>query len=123
MVKELKDAEAILRTVSGLNPAPYWRVPYGSYDSGVLAAGTQAGYTKSFMWDVDTIDWRPVSATPTPGPTAAQIAQKVAGTSVNGSVALMHLGGYNTYDALPSMVHRLRTERGLQPTTISDILR
>jgi hypothetical protein len=33
----------------------------------------------------------------------------------------MHLGGYHTYDALPSMVMRLRAA-GLQPTSISDLL-
>jgi peptidoglycan/xylan/chitin deacetylase (PgdA/CDA1 family) len=119
MVKELKDAETVLRSVSGMNPAPYWRPPYGAYDSGVLAAATQAGYTKTFLWDVDTIDWRPVSQG---GPTAGSIAVKVATNAVNGSDVLMHLGGFNTYDALPYMVMRLR-ERGLQPTTISDILR
>ena len=37
-----------------------------------------------------------------------------------GSIVLMHLGGWNTYDALPSMVRGL-TMRGLQPTTISDL--
>jgi hypothetical protein len=71
------------------------------------------------MWDVDTIDWRPVADG---GPTAAAIADKVAVKAVNGSDVLMHLGGYNTYDALPSMVQRLRA-RGLEPTTISDVLR
>jgi hypothetical protein len=34
----------------------------------------------------------------------------------------MHLGGYNTFDALPSTVMRLRAA-GLTPTTISQILR
>jgi hypothetical protein len=56
------------------------------------------------------------------GPTAAAIADKVAVNAVNGTDVLMHLGGWNTLDALPSMVQRLRA-RGLQPTTISDILR
>jgi peptidoglycan/xylan/chitin deacetylase (PgdA/CDA1 family) len=119
IIKELTDAATILRSASGMNPVPYWRVPYGAYNSAVLAAGSAAGYTKSFMWDVDTIDWRPVADG---GPTAAQIAAKVATRAVNGTDVLMHLGGWNTYNALPSMVQRLRS-RGLQPTTISDILR
>jgi hypothetical protein len=35
---------------------------------------------------------------------------------------LMHLGGWNTFDALPSMVMRLRGN-GLQPTTVTDLVR
>jgi len=120
--RELTGAAAIIRAASGRNPAPYWRPPYGAYDSRVRTAAAAVGYTKTFMWDIDTIDWRPVNALPTPGPTAAQIADKVMSRAVVGSVVLMHLGGYNTFDALPSMVLRLRAA-GLMPTTVSDILR
>jgi peptidoglycan/xylan/chitin deacetylase (PgdA/CDA1 family) len=119
MANEMTTAAALIRTATGMEPAPYWRPPYGAYDAGVLNAVAAAGYTKTFMWDVDTIDWRPVVDG---GPTAAQIADKVAVNAVNGTDVLMHLGGFNTYDALPSMVQRLRA-RGLTPTTISQILR
>jgi hypothetical protein len=50
------------------------------------------------------------------------MADKVVSKSVNGSNVLMHLGGWNTLDALPSMIYRLRA-KGLTPTTISHILR
>ncbi len=116
---EMTRAATILRSASGMEPAPYWRPPYGTVDTRVRNAVASVGYTKTFMWDVDTIDWRPVAEG---GPTAAQIADKVATRAVNGSDVLMHLGGWNTYEALPSMVQRLRA-RGLQPTTISDVLR
>ena len=119
IVKQLRDTAVILKAASGMEPAPYWRAPYGATNTAVLNAAAAAGYTKTFHWDVDTIDWRPVVDG---GPTAAQIADKVATRAVNGTDVLMHLGGWNTYDALPSMVQRLRA-RGLQPTTISDILR
>jgi hypothetical protein len=33
----------------------------------------------------------------------------------------MHLGGYHTFDALPSMVLRLRAG-GLAPSTVSELL-
>jgi peptidoglycan/xylan/chitin deacetylase (PgdA/CDA1 family) len=117
--QEMLDAERILRAASGLDPRPYWRPPYGSHDARVRNLVAGVGYTKTFLWDVDTIDWRPVSDG---GPTAAAIADRVAVNAVNGSDVLMHLGGFNTYEALPSMVQRLRA-RGLEPTTISDILR
>ena len=70
------------------------------------------------MWDIDTIDWKKIADG---GPTTAAIAEKVVSNAQTGSIVLMHLGGYHTFDALPSMVLRLRAG-GLQPTTISDLL-
>ena len=122
IASELTSAADVIRSLTGREPAPYWRPPYGASDTRVRNAAAAAGYTKSFMWDIDTIDWRPVSNKPTPGPTAAQIAAKVVTSGLSGSMVLMHLGGYNTFDALPSMVLRLRA-RGLTPTTVSQILR
>jgi peptidoglycan/xylan/chitin deacetylase (PgdA/CDA1 family) len=116
--KELADAEAILRAGTGQNPQPYWRPPYGSINDAVLAAAASAGYTKTFMWDIDTIDWKPVSDG---GPTAQQIAAKVVGNAVNGSNVLFHLGGYETLDALELIVPALR-DRGFTLTSLSDLL-
>ena len=116
--KELTDAAAILKAGSGQDPLPYWRPPYGSYDQAVLNAAASVGYTKTLLWDIDTIDWNPISDG---GPTAQQIANKVVGGAVNGSVVLMHLGGYETLAALKLMIPRLR-QRGFTLTSISDQL-
>jgi peptidoglycan/xylan/chitin deacetylase (PgdA/CDA1 family) len=115
---QLAEAETTVRSLTGRTTKPFWRPPYGAYDDRVRTAATAIGYTKTVMWHVDTIDWRPVKDG---GPTAADIAAKVVTSVETGSVVLMHLGGYHTYDALPSMVLRLRAD-GLQPSTISDIL-
>jgi peptidoglycan/xylan/chitin deacetylase (PgdA/CDA1 family) len=116
--KELADAQAILRAGTGQNPQPYWRPPYGSVSAAVINAAAAAGYTKTFMWDIDTIDWKP---TTDGGPTAAQIAAKVIGNSVNGSNVLFHLGGYETLDSLRLIVPGLR-DRGFKLTSLSDLL-
>jgi len=116
--EELTDAAAILKVGTGQNPIPYWRPPYGSYNQAVLDAAASVGYTKTLLWDVDTVDWMPISQG---GPTAQQIANKVVGDAVNGSVVLMHLGGYETFDALKIMVPGLR-HRGFTLTSISDQL-
>jgi peptidoglycan/xylan/chitin deacetylase (PgdA/CDA1 family) len=115
---ELADAEAILRAGTGQNPQPYWRPPYGSVNQAVINAAAAAGYTKTFMWDVDTIDWKPISDG---GPTAEQIAAKVINNSVNGSNVLFHLGGYETLDSLRLIVPGLR-DRGFKLTSLSDLL-
>ena len=116
--RELTDAEAILRAGTGQNPQPYWRPPYGSVNQAVIDAAASVGYTKTFMWDIDTIDWKPVSDG---GPTAQQIAAKVINNSVNGSNVLFHLGGYETLDALRLIVPGLR-DRGFVLTSLSDML-
>jgi peptidoglycan/xylan/chitin deacetylase (PgdA/CDA1 family) len=115
---ELTDAAAILEAGSGQDPEPYWRPPYGAYTDAVLATAASLGYTKTMMWTLDTIDWRPISEG---GPTAEQIATNVVTSSGSGSIILMHLGGYETLDALRIMVPALR-ERGLLLTSISDLL-
>ena len=116
--RELAEAEAILRAGTGQNPQPYWRPPYGSISDAVVNAAAAAGYTKTFMWDIDTIDWKPIADG---GPTAAQIAANVIGNSVNGSNVLFHLGGYETLASLRLIVPGLR-DRGFQLTSLSDLL-
>jgi peptidoglycan/xylan/chitin deacetylase (PgdA/CDA1 family) len=115
---ELREAETIIRTLSGRDPVPYWRPPYGASDARVRAAAAAIGYTKALLWDIDTIDWKKIADG---GPTTAAMATKVVTNARTGSIVLMHLGGYHTFDALPSMVMRLRAG-GLQPTSISDLL-
>ena len=116
--RELTDAEAILRSATGQNPQPYWRPPYGSINQAVTDAAASVGYTKTFLWDIDTIDWKPIADG---GPTAEQIASKVVTRAVDGSNVLFHLGGYETLDALRIIVPGLR-DRGFTLTSLSDLL-
>lgn len=115
---ELTDSAAILEALSGQLPVPYWRPPYGATNQSVRDAAASVGYTKTIMWDVDTIDWKPIADG---GPSGEQIATKVLSRAVDGSIVLMHLGGYETLGALTIMVPALR-ERGFLLTTISDLL-
>jgi peptidoglycan/xylan/chitin deacetylase (PgdA/CDA1 family) len=116
--KELIDAAVILAQLSGQQPVPYWRPPYGSVNQAVRDAAASAGYTKTFMWDIDTIDWKPMADG---GPTAQQIASTVVSNAQDGSIVLMHLGGYETLDALRIMIPGLR-DRGFLLTSLSDLL-
>jgi len=116
--QEMTEAEAILRAGTGQNPQPYWRPPYGSISDAVLNAVASVGYTKTFLWDIDTIDWKPISDG---GPTAEQIAAKVIGNAVNGSNVLFHLGGFETLDSLQLIIPGLR-DRGFTLTSLSDLL-
>lgn len=118
IIEELTDAEAIIGSLTGQAVRPFWRPPYGSVDAEVIAAAASAGYTATFLWDIDTADWRPISEG---GPTAEQIAARVVTGAVNGSNVLLHLGGYETLDALRLIVPALR-DRGFTLTSLSDLL-
>ena len=55
------------------------------------------------------------------GPTADDIRTKVLSRAEGGSIVLMHLGGWNTLDALPAIVNGLRAN-GLEPVTLHRML-
>lgn len=112
---QLTQAAPILRDgTSGMEPAPYWRPPYGSHNSFVRSNAAAVGYTKTMMWNRDTIDWDPATTT-------EQIVSRVTSPlPSNGSIVLAHIGGYRTLDALPQIVSTLRSN-GYILTTISDL--
>lgn len=104
---ELRRTEAAIAPFCSQDLRPFFRPPSGGVDADVLAAVGAAGYRDTILWDVDTIDWRPIRNDP-PGPTADQIVAKVLGNARGGSIVLMHLGGYETFAALPRVVAGLR---------------
>lgn len=106
MTSELRRTELAIAPWCAQDPRPLFRPPYGGYDAGVLAAVGAAGYGRTVLWDIDTIDWRPIDNDP-PGPTADAIVAKVLANAQGGSIVLMHLGGYETYAALPGIVDGL----------------
>ncbi len=117
---ELARTEAAIAPWCDQDPRPFFRPPYGGQDAGVLAAVGAAGYRATVTWDIDTIDWRPIKNDP-PGPTADQIVSKVLDRARGGSIVLMHLGGYETFEALPRIVDGLR-DAGLDLVTLDDLL-
>lgn len=118
MAAELRRAETAMAPYASQDLRPLFRPPFGGQDAEVVAAVAAAGYTRVVLWDIDTIDWRPESEG---GPTSADIVAKVASRAQGGSIVLMHLGGYNTLEALPAMVARLR-EAGFRFVTVSEML-
>lgn len=118
MSDELRRTEEAIGRVVDLDPAPLFRPPYGGWNDAVLEAVGKAGYSKTVMWDVDTIDWRP---TTDGGPTADDIVAKVVSQADRGSIVLMHLGGFNTLAALPRIVSELRS-RGYELVTVGELL-
>jgi peptidoglycan/xylan/chitin deacetylase (PgdA/CDA1 family) len=109
MQDEIRRTEAAFEPYTSQDPRPFFRPPEGGYDAETLAVVGALGYRWTVLWDVDTIDWRPIVNDP-PGPTADQIVAKVLGNVEGGSIVLMHLGGYETYAALPRIVEGLQAD-------------
>jgi len=118
MRDQLTRTETAFAAITERSARPLFRPPFGGYDSETLAVLGNAGYPYTIMWDVDTIDWRPTNEG---GPTADDIVAKVVSQSRNGSIVLMHLGGYHTLDALPVIVREMH-ERGYTFVTVPEML-
>jgi peptidoglycan/xylan/chitin deacetylase (PgdA/CDA1 family) len=115
---QLSRTETAIGAVSGMTTKPWFRPPFGAWDEDVRKAVGAAGWAYLVMWDIDTIDWRP---TVDGGPTARDIEAKVLSRVTGGSIVLMHLGGWNTLDALPAIIDGLRA-KGLEPVTLTELL-
>jgi peptidoglycan/xylan/chitin deacetylase (PgdA/CDA1 family) len=117
---ELRRTEAAIAPYCSQNLRPLFRPPNGGYNDAVLAAVGAAGYRSTVTWDIDTIDWRPIRNDP-PGPTADQIVANVLAHAQGGSIVLMHLGGYETFEALPRVVGGLR-DAGYELVNLDELL-
>ncbi|MGK2851733.1 MAG: polysaccharide deacetylase family protein [Candidatus Limnocylindrales bacterium] len=115
---QLARTEAAIVAAINVSTRPWFRPPFGGLDDQIPAVVGAAGYGYTVMWDIDTIDWRPVADG---GPTAQQIVDKVVSRADGGSIVLMHLGGFNTLEALPGIVAGLRA-KGLTPVTLGTML-
>ena len=118
MASELSRTETAIARYTSVSPRPFFRPPYGGQNPAVVQAVAAAGYTRTILWDVDTIDWEPESDG---GPTTDQIVSKVLTNARGGSIVLMHLGGYNTFDALPRIVAGLQ-EKGFKLVNLGTLL-
>lgn len=93
---------------------PYWRAPYGDYDSNVLHIAGALGYSKTVMWSIDSMGWA--------GYTTNQIYQKVVNNAGNGSIILMHVGAASRdVFALERIIQTLRA-RGYTFGTVAQVI-
>lgn len=116
-------ADQLIRTQDVFLPIfgttkPWFRPPFGGWNTAVREGVGAAGWKYLVMWDVDMIDWRPEADG---GPTASDMKAKLLANARGGSIVLMHLGGFNTLEALPGLLAATQT-LGLQPVTLTEML-
>ena len=115
MKSQLTRTETIIKNLTGKTTKPYFRPPYGAYNTLVLQTVGSIGYTRTIKWNIDTIDWD--------GRSAYRIYSKVLNNIVPGSIVLMHAGAGAKYTpaALPTIIKGLKA-KGYRFVTIPQLL-
>ena len=109
--EDLTSSLSTIERITGTKPSLF-RAPYGEYSDTLLTTAQNLGlYT--IQWDVDTLDWKDL--------TANQIATRVLNQAKAGSIVLMHNDGKNTVKALPLIIEGLKN-KGYTFVTISELI-
>lgn len=115
--EEISRAEIFLTELTGQNPRPLWRAPYGERNDRVLRIATNLGY-RSIYWTLDSLDGvEPVKASQF---LIDRITRK-SDSELDGAIILMHVGVKSTADALPAIIANLQG-RGFRLVTVSKLL-
>lgn len=90
----------------------FFRPPFGDYNDSLIETAGELGL-KTIQWDVDTLDWKGLSAN--------QILERVKSSVKNGSIILCHNNSDHIVEALPLIISYLRDE-GYKMVKISELV-
>lgn len=109
---DLRAADDVLAPLIGRSTVPFWRPPYGDYDTSVLADVGAIGYGYTVMWTVDSLGWRGLSAD--------EITARVVDAVEPGAIVVMHVGSQSAdAQALGAIIAALRDD-GYRFTTVAN---
>jgi peptidoglycan/xylan/chitin deacetylase (PgdA/CDA1 family) len=114
LLREVGAGTAAFNRATGRRTVPLMRPPYGSTNHTVAEAAGEKGFLYVVLWDVDTNDWRGLSA--------STIRDHVLSHAHDGSIVLMHLSAPHTAAALPGIITGLRN-RGYELVAVSALLK
>ena len=104
--EDVRDAERVIREVTGVDPRPWFRLPFGAgADTEALHQRLSALGYRHVGWDVELYEWEP-------GRTAREIADRVvAGVDAHGdgAIVLLHSWPDPVAPSLSDAVGRLRS--------------
>jgi peptidoglycan/xylan/chitin deacetylase (PgdA/CDA1 family) len=86
----------------GVLTRPYFRPPFGSYNTQVVNAAAGIGYY-TVMWSIDTLDWRDST-------TADAIVNTVKSQLGPGKIILMHVGSLHEPEALSRVIAYIQSK-------------
>jgi peptidoglycan/xylan/chitin deacetylase (PgdA/CDA1 family) len=112
---EIQTTERIVKRITGKSTKPFFRPPYGDYDSATVRLAGTLGYHYVVMWTIDTLGWN--HATP------AQILTRCLSGAKPGAIVVMHVG-IQSQDALAlqRVISGLRS-KGYRLVTVSQLVK
>lgn len=115
---EIRRTGEMIRETTGYQPQLY-RPPYGEYDQRTLKILSEEGYPYTILWTVDSHDW----AEELNGVkiTKDYLVNRVLLAASDNGIILMHVGGYQTVQALPEIIAGLRA-KGYELVKVNDML-
>jgi peptidoglycan/xylan/chitin deacetylase (PgdA/CDA1 family) len=121
MRDQVLSAQSQIKSVTGVDPWPWFRFPYGDYNAHAISVVNGVGFVP-VGWTVDTLGWEGTSG----GITAQTVLNRVLGSLKPGEIVLMHCGSnptdHSTLDAaaLPAVIQNLQA-RGYAFVTLDAI--
>ena len=110
---DLARNETWIEHTFGITARPFFRPPYGAYNSETVAVAGELGYTKVILWSGTVADSSPR--------TEGYIRGALRYWAHPGSIILMHANYPATSLVLPQLLAILR-QRGLRPVTLQELL-
>jgi peptidoglycan/xylan/chitin deacetylase (PgdA/CDA1 family) len=99
--QQLDRTEAAVQRLTGRTTLPYFRPPFGDWDSSVNVDTGLRGYAYNVMWTVDSWGWR--------GIPAPEIVARCLELAVPGAIYIFHVGSASQDGpALQSVIDGLR---------------
>ena len=108
---ELTTSSAAIERLTG-QKVTLFRPPYGDYNNLLIDTCNAMGLYP-IQWDVDSLDWKNLSAT--------EIALRIVNGAKNGSIILCHNNGLHTAEALPMIFSTLKN-RGFTFVPIGELI-
>jgi peptidoglycan/xylan/chitin deacetylase (PgdA/CDA1 family) len=110
VASQVTDAQVSISAITGRDPRPLFRFPFGSRDARTMAVVNGLGYVSVF-WTVDTLGWEGTSG----GQTTSTVTARVLAHLQPGEIVLMHVGSnpkdHSTLDgdALRNIIEAIKT--------------
>ncbi len=111
IVDELSTSAKAIEKLTG-KKVTLFRPPYGDYNN-LLIDACKEMELYPIQWDVDSLDWKNLSAT--------EIAMRIINGAKQGSIILCHNNGLHTAEALPLIFSTLKN-RGYTFVPISELI-
>jgi len=104
-VNDIVTANNIIKNTLGYTPYLF-RPPYGEYNNTLLNILGEQGYPYTVMWTIDSHDWaETMNGTQV---TEQYLIDRILFNASDKGIVLMHVGGYQTVNALPEIITGLR---------------